>query len=313
MMKENGLYYEEIKKLMSVKAKKEYVSVTYGRIKQEVVIECKVEYCEVNYFEYEHKQEVDRVKSRPCLIDSEYIVCKLIEDQKVEYYEIIEDQNVECCKLIEDKKAEIIGCCELIEDQNVEIIEWCGIIEDQKIEYCETIEDQKVEYCEIIEDEKVEYYELIEDQKVEIIEHQKVEDINMFKSSRSEMKKINLSKEELRVIARERGVKNYDNISKSRLIKVINKLKPSKGLKKEENPIKIFSSLLLKQKRNIRFEPRKKSKKDVYKPIKISGVFSDNYVEYKSDCKKDKSIPIASYLNKIREYLRKTIDDKRRI
>ena len=53
----------------------------------------------------------------------------------------------------------------------------------------------------------------------------------MFKSSRSEIKKLKLSKEELRVIAREKGVKNYENISKSRLIKEINKLKPSKGLK----------------------------------------------------------------------------------
>ena len=57
----------------------------------------------------------------------------------------------------------------------------------------------------------------------------------------------------------------------------------------------------------------KKSKKDVYKPIKISGAFSDNFVEYKSNSKKDKSVSIAGYLNKIREYFRKIIDDKRRI
>ena len=69
----------------------------------------------------------------------------------------------------------------------------------------------------------------------------------------------------------------------------------------------------MKQKRNIRFKHRKKSKKDVYKPIKISGAFSDSYVEYKSDGKKDKSISIASYLNKSRECLRKMIDDKSRI
>ena len=46
--------------------------------------------------------------------------------------------------------------------------------------------------------------------------------------------------------------------------------------------------------------------------IKISGVFSDNFVEYKSGSEKDKSISIASYLNKIREHLRKLIDDKRK-
>ena len=149
MRKENGLYYEEIKKLMSVKAKKEYANVIHGRIEQEEVIEYKANYCEVNYYENKHKQEVDCVKLRPCLIDSEYTVCELIEDQKVEY-----------CEIIEDQKAKIIECCELIEVQKVDIIECCEIIEDQKVEYCE----------------------IIEDQKAEIIEDQKVEDINMLKS-----------------------------------------------------------------------------------------------------------------------------------
>ena len=172
---ENGLEYEEIKKLMSVKVKKEYVCVIHGRIEQEEAIEYQVEYCEVNYYEYEHKQEVDCIKSRPFLIDCEYIVCEINKDQKVEY---------------------------------------CKIIEDHRVEYCE------VEY------------------------------INMLKSD--EIK---------RLIARERGVKNYENISKSRLIKDINKLKPSKGLKKEEEPRKIVGSLLLKGKSSIGFKPRKKAKK----------------------------------------------------
>ena len=44
------------------------------------------------------------------MIDCEYIVCEIIEDQKVEYCEIVEDQNVE---ITEDQKVEII------EDQKV--------------------------------------------------------------------------------------------------------------------------------------------------------------------------------------------------
>ena len=171
IMKQNGLEYEEIKKLMSIQAKREYVSVIHERIEQEKVIEYKVDYCEVNYCEYEHKQEVDCIKLKPCLIDNEYIVCEIIEDHKVECCEIIEDHKVECCEITEYQKAEII-------------------------------------------------------------EYQKVEDINILKSSGDEIKKLNLSKKELKVISRERGVKNYENPSKSRLIKEINKLKPSKGLKK---------------------------------------------------------------------------------
>ena len=56
----------------------------------------------------------------------------------------------------------------------------------------------------------------------------------------------------------------------------------------------------------------KKSKKDVYKPIKISGAFSDNFVEYQSSGYRDRSISIARYLNNIREHLEKLIEDKKK-
>ena len=49
----------------------------------------------------------------------------------------------------------------------------------------------------------------------------------------------------------------------------------------------------------------------MYKPIKTSGTFSDNFVEYKSGSRNDKSISIACYLSKIREHFRKMIDDKK--
>ena len=52
--------------------------------------------------------------------------------------------------------------------------------------------------------------------------------------------------------------------------------------------------------------------KDVYKAIKIGGAFNDNYVEYKSDNERDKSISIKTYLDKIREHLRKMINDKKK-
>ena len=52
LFNENGLEYEEIKKLMSVKAKKEYVSVIHQVIEQEEVVNYDFNYYEVNY-EYE--------------------------------------------------------------------------------------------------------------------------------------------------------------------------------------------------------------------------------------------------------------------
>ena len=62
----------------------------------------------------------------------------------------------------------------------------------------------------------------------EIIEDKKVEDIKMPKSSRM----LVLPKKILKVIAIERGVKNYENLPKRELIIVINKLPPAKGPKK---------------------------------------------------------------------------------
>ena len=147
---------------------------------------------------------------------------------------------------------------------------------------CEIIKDQKVEYCEIIEDKKVEYCKITEDQKVEIIEDQKVEDINMLKSSVIEfdtIRKVDLTEHELRVITVLRGVKNYENLSKSSLIKQINKIELSEESKKiKKNPeIDTKKSFRLKKdniknkRGNIEFKLRKEGKKllEIKKMLKI--------------------------------------------
>ena len=61
------------------------------------------------------------------------------------------------------------------------------------------------------------------------------------------------------------------------------------------------------------FNEYEEIKKDVYEPIKISVAFNDNYVEYKSESERDKSISIKKYPDRIREYLRKMINDKKKI
>ena len=50
---------------MSIQAKKERcesVSVIHERIKQEEIIKYESDYCEVNYYEYEHKQNVSCIE-----------------------------------------------------------------------------------------------------------------------------------------------------------------------------------------------------------------------------------------------------------
>ena len=120
------LEYEEIKKLLSVKSKKESIEyiITKGIIKQEYAIDYDVNSYRANYRRCEKLQEIDYIKfkeSSDYTIDYEEIMCfELVNDEKVEYCELLEDQKVESCELIEDHDAKIIESCELIEDQKVE-------------------------------------------------------------------------------------------------------------------------------------------------------------------------------------------------
>ena len=46
-----------------------------------------------------------------------------------------------------------------------------------------------------------------------------------------------------------------------------------------------------------------KPKEDNYKPIRIGNTFSSNYIEYKSNGDKDKTLSIKDYLDEIKPYL----------
>ena len=135
----------------------------------------------------------------------------------------------------------------------------------QKGEYCELIEDYDakiIESCELIDKKFTKNglkQEEIKNLNSIIIEYEKNGDIDMSRLLTDELKKLNPLKKELRVIARDRGAKNYKNLSKSELIREINKLKP-------KNHKKIVSSLLFRREKNIGFKPKEKvNKKEVLK------------------------------------------------
>ena len=141
---------------------------------------------------------------------------------------------------------------------------------------------------------------------------------------------INLSLNELNLIAKSRSIKDYKNKSKEDLIKIFSRPKPKTNLfkKKIKQIMKDFSELrhaFSKSKRNecIRslynikikkhvFTPEiKKSNQGVrvmgnligevdednYKPIKTKSVFNGNYTEYKSKRVKDKNLLLKKYLD----------------
>ena len=278
-LKNNVLEYEEIKKLLSIKPKKELIECvdTKGIIKQEYAVDYDVNYYRCNYRRCEKVQEIDYFKYKPNFINDEHReveIVEIIKEKKVQSCKIIKEKKVESCEIIEDKKAEsceiieeIIESYELIKEETInsheiieeEIIESFELIEDKDyinkliedkndvhqlvkeiIESCELIEDQEdinelIEYCELNKeetiDDKKDECELINNQEVEIIRHQKVEDINMVKSSKNESNKIKefgLTMKELKAIARKIGVKNYEILSRIRLVEEIDKLEQSK-------------------------------------------------------------------------------------
>ena len=95
-------------------------------------------------------------------------------------------------------------------------------------------------------DEKIMHYYFKQNAfEYKVIEHQKVEDIKMPKSSKNEsdkIKELGLTMKELKAIARKIAVTNYENLLRIRLTEEIDKLESPK----ESNKKKISSSLLLK-------------------------------------------------------------------
>ena len=49
-----------------------------------------------------------------------------------------------------------------------------------------------------------------------------------------------------------------------------------------------------------------------YKPLRVSNFWSNNYIEYKSSCDRNKTLSVEEYLNKIRSYLEDIIINLRK-
>ena len=216
----NDIY--EIIKQEEVNYEHEHIEeVNYVKLKpyliddEQIIIDCeyivveekKVECCKVedqNDIGYEEYKMLMSVKAKKEIeIIEDKTECEIIEDEKVDYYELVEDKKDEefsknglkyeeikrlldiVLKKEEDKYLSKNNGLEYeeikkliyvirIKEYSKYCLEYDEIIEE-KIECCEST-DQNDGYCEIIEDE--------------VIEHQKVEDINMLKSSKNESDKI---------------------------------------------------------------------------------------------------------------------------
>ena len=134
-------------------------------------------------------------------------------------------------------------------------------------------------------------------------ENKLLSDLNVSVKIVKEIKMSNLSLTKLKLIAKISSIKDYENMSKDKLLSAFEKSEPVKTIKeiRKEN---YGSNKKIRYLRSL-YE----SEDDYYKPQKIKSPFDDNYFEYESSGDKDKELSIEEYLNLIRPYLINIIDD----
>ena len=135
---------------------------------------------------------------------------------------------------------------------------------------------------------------------------------------------LNLSLNELKLIAKSRAIKGYSSMSEDKLLSALNS---SESLKKKlddtestRNDKTLKTTMydpaeINKAIREIRKENRNKDKilrdldftldpeKDYYEPRKTASAFNNKYIQYESIGDKDKNLSIKEYIDIIRPYL----------
>ena len=160
---------------------------------------------------------------------------------------------------------------------------------------------------------------------------------------------VKLTEYEIRLIAKIRGIKNYQNMSKEELLSTLDKLeritenlskngihkivkmqnlplneleqiaitrsiKNYKDISKEDLLIALLKSNQSHTKEykginEIQYLINKINEEDYYEPIKFKHSFDDNYIEYESRGDKYNNLSSEEYVNIIRPYLRDMIDN----
>ena len=79
-------------------------------------------------------------------------------------------------------------------------------------------------------------------------------------------------------------------------------IKDIRNLFRQEKETKTIKDRILRDIKNL-FE-HEEEEENYYKPVRVSNFWSNNYIEYKSNGDKNKTLSVEEYLNKIRPYLK---------
>ena len=83
-----------------------------------------------------------------------------------------------------------------------------------------------------------------------------------------------------------------------------NAIKNIRNLHSQEKETKAIKDRILRDIKNL-FED--KDEENYHKPVRVSNFWSNNYIEYKSNEGRDKTLSVEKYLNKISPYLKDII------
>ena len=84
-------------------------------------------------------------------------------------------------------------------------------------------------------------------------------------------------------------------------------IKDIRNLFRQEKETKAIKDRILRDIKNL-FE-HEKEEENYYKPVRVSNFWSNNYIEYKSNGDRNKTLSVEEYLNKIRLYLKDIINN----
>ena len=84
-------------------------------------------------------------------------------------------------------------------------------------------------------------------------------------------------------------------------------IKDIRNLFRQEKETKAIKDRILRDIKNL-FE-HEKEEENYYKPVRVSNFWSNNYIEYKSNGDKNKTLSVEEYLNKISPYLKDIINN----
>ena len=104
----------------------------------------------------------------------------------------------------------------------------------------------------------------------------------------------------------EKIIKDIRNPFRLKKEQIYSAIKDKRNLFRQEKETKAIKDRIVRDIKNL-FEHKEEA--DYFKPVRINNFWSNNYIEYESNCDRNKTLSAEVYLNRIRLCLKNIIND----